>query len=135
MITDDYADAVARITALQAQDSADINPLCRTQLLTYGRKVERVLVCLHGFTNCPQQFARLAQTFFDMGYNVLVPRLPQHGFANRLSHALGQLTADTLLTLTDEVIDVAHGLGAHVTLAGLSLGGTLALWAAQRRAD
>lgn len=131
----DYDEALARVQRLQTADTEAINPLCRTQLQTHGRKVERAIVFLHGFTNCPQQFARLGQIFFAMGYNVLIPRLPHHGLADCLTDDCGALTVAELATFTDAVIDLAHGLGERVTLAGISLGGNLALWAGQQRAD
>ncbi|NJP05385.1 MAG: alpha/beta hydrolase [Chloroflexaceae bacterium] len=34
-----------------------------------------------------------------------------------------------------ESVDIARGLGRHVTIAGISVGGTIAGWAAQFRAD
>jgi carboxylesterase len=131
----EYADALARISALQALDGEAINPLCRTQLLTHGRKVERAMVFLHGFTNCPQQFAGLAQTLFERGWNVLNVRLPHHGLRDRLTGDLANMRADEMIAFTADAVEMAHGLGEHVTLAGLSLGGTLALRAAQQRPD
>ncbi len=131
----DYAEAIARIKPLQAQDDQAINPLCHTLLLTHDAKVERAIVFLHGFTNCPQQFHSLAQTFFAQGCNVLVPRLPYHGLRNRLSDDIAHLSAAELAAFTDAVLDLAHGLGERVVVVGLSLGGNLALWAAMQRAD
>ena len=131
----DYETAVARVGSLQALDSGAINPLCRTQLLTHGRKVERAMVCLHGFTNCPRQFAGLALTFFERGWNVLNVRLPHHGLRDRLTGDLANMRAEEMVAFTASVVDMAHGLGEHVSLTGLSLGGTLALRAAQLRPD
>lgn len=130
-----YEDAVARVEAMQALDTAEINPVCRTKLYTHGHKTENVLVYFHGFTNCPQQFHQLAQTFFEKGYNVFTPRMPLHGMSNRAPKEFSQLTAEALAQFTDEVVDIAHGLGEKVTLFGLSLGGTMTGWAAQNRAD
>ena len=129
-LIDDYSEALARVATLQALDGDDINPLCRTQCLTRGQRVKRVVVFIHGFTNCPQQFSRLAQSAFKLGFNVLNARLPRHGMRDRLSRALDGLTAAELTDWTNTLLDLAHGLGERVTLAGMSLGGTLALWAA-----
>jgi carboxylesterase len=52
-----------------------------------------------------------------------------------MSPAQCQLTAESLRNLVDEVMDIAHGLGHHVTAAGLSAGGVLAGWVAQYRPD
>jgi esterase/lipase len=132
---DDYAAALERIAALQAADPPDVNPLCRWQFLTHERKVERVIVFWHGYTNCPQQFYRLGQIFFERGDNVLIPRLPHHGLADRMSPAQTQLTTEDMLALVDEVLNLVHGLGERVTVVGFSAGGVLAGWAAQHRAD
>jgi carboxylesterase len=130
-----YAEAMAQLAALEAQDDARVNPLCRTRVYTHGASTERVVVCLHGLTNCPAQFDSLAQLAYASGCNVIVPRLPQHGFADRMTPAMAQLDPVELCAATDRVFDAAHGLGAHVTVIGLSLGGTLAAWAAQERTD
>ena len=127
--------SAARIATLQAQDDDSVNPLCRTQLLAHGLKVERAIVFLHGFTNCPRQWVPLGQVFFDAGYNVFIPRMPHHGLRDRLTTALTHITAEEIIRWTDEMLDLARGLGERVVVAGLSLGGALALWAAQTRAD
>jgi carboxylesterase len=46
-----------------------------------------------------------------------------------------QLTAEELAAYTDDVVDIAQGLGEHVTLAGISMGGITTAWAAQHRSD
>lgn len=133
--TSQYDAALARLALLQAQEGDAINPFCRTQLLTHGQRTARVMVLLHGFTNCPHQFHQLATQFYERGYNVLNTRLPRHGLADRLTPALAGLTAQEMADHTNEVLDIAHGLGAEVTLLGFSLGGALAAWAAQERSD
>jgi carboxylesterase len=130
-----YADALARLAALQAEEGATINPVCRTRLLTQGRKVERAIVLLHGFTNCPQQFCQLAPQFYALGYNVLLLRLPHHGLADRSGPTLGELRAEAMVARVNEAIDLLHGLGEQVTVLGFSLGGVLAGWVAQHRGD
>ncbi|MBU2610004.1 MAG: alpha/beta hydrolase [Chloroflexi bacterium] len=131
----DYSAAARRIEELQARDTDEINPLCRTKFMTHGRKVERSAVFLHGLTNCPQGFEKLGTAFYDLGWNVLIPRVPHHGLADRMTSNLAKLTAETLVTFTDEVVDIGRGLGRHVTLAGISMAGCMTAWAAQQRAD
>jgi carboxylesterase len=130
-----YDDAVERVRALQALDGPEVNPVCRTRLYTHGTPTERVIVCLHGLTNCPAQFDSLARLAYASGSNVFVPRMPMHGFTDRMTPALGALDAGLLCTWTDRVLDAADGLGGHVVVVGLSLGGTLAAWGAQERTD
>jgi carboxylesterase len=103
--------------------------------MDHGMQAERVIVFIHGYTNCPEQFRQLGEMFFERGYNVLIAPQPHMGLADRMNEAHGQLTAEQLAAYTDDVIDIAQGLGAHVSLAGLSGGGVMAAWAAQERSD
>lgn len=130
-----YAEAVQRIETLQAQQTADMNPVCRLQLMTHEQKAERVIVFVHGYTSCPQQFHELGRRFYDLGYNVLIAPLPHHGLADRMTEAQGQLKAEELAAYADEMVDIAQGLGEQVVMAGLSCGGTTTAWAAQYRSD
>ena len=134
--TGDYAEAVERIEALWAQEaSLSLNPLCQLQLMTHGQKAERAIVFVHGYTNCPQQFSELGQEFYDLGYNVLIVPAPHHGLADRMTTDHAQLTAEELAAYADEVVDIAQGLGEHVSMAGISMGGIATAWAAQQRSD
>lgn len=132
-----YDQAVELINEFIAGEQArsDIRPECETQALLHDERPEKVIVFYHGFTSCPAQFAALGQRFYNEGYNVLIPRLPRHGNSNRLTDELSELTTEELLTFTNTTLDIAGAFGDEVTLAGLSAGGTLAMWAAQHRSD
>jgi len=131
----DYSAALAQLAALQALDDDAVNPVCRTQLLTHGHATERVIVLIHGMTNCPRQYQQLAPLFFERGYNVLIPRMPGNGLRDRDTHALGSLSVADLQRFGHQIVDIAQGMGGHVTVAGISAGGTLAAWLAQTRRD
>jgi carboxylesterase len=130
-----YFAALQRINALQFHDTQAINRVCGTSLLTHGNTVERAIIFIHGLTSCPAQFAQLGQRFFDLGYNVFLPRMPHHGYANRLTKELAKLRAADLAAFADEVTDIAQGLGRKVYVMGLSVGGAVASWIAQHRGD
>ncbi len=130
-----YDEAVSRVTAQLALEATGHNPLCHTQLLTHGRKMARAIAFIHGYTNCPRQFAALAQQFYERDYNTLTVLMPHHGLADRLTDAHRRLTAEELVAYVDRVVDMARGLGEHVTLLGLSGGAVVAAWAAQTRSD
>jgi len=130
-----YDEAIARIQALQAKDGPDVRPDSCTRLWTHGSQAERAIVYYHGYTNAPPQFNQLGDELFKRGYNVLAPRLPYHELLDPLSKAQGKLTAVEMEQMTVETTDIAHGLGKHVTIAGLSGGGVMAAWAAQFRPD
>ena len=131
----DYAAAASRASALQSRDPAGLDARCGTRLYTHGHRVARCVVIFHGLTNCPRQCDRIARELYDRGCNVLVPLQPHHGLADRMTRDLASLRAEELTRLADESVDIAHGLGEHVTVAGLSVGGVQAAWAAQERSD
>jgi len=131
-----YEEAVERINAMQAADNQDLaHDVCVTKLYTHGTQTEHVVVLLHGFTACPEQFNELGKQYFEAGHNVFIPRIPHHGLSDRLTEALVNLTAEGLAAFGDQVIDIAHGLGKKITVMGISGSGTLVAWLAQNRAD
>ena len=131
----DYSNALQIARGLQDLDGPNVNPLCRTRVYTHGRRVERSLVLLHGFTNCPQQMDALGRGLFEEGWNVIIPRYPRHGYADRLNTSIAELRADQLVAVANRAAEVGAGLGDRLTVAGLSLGGILAGLLAQTRED
>jgi alpha-beta hydrolase superfamily lysophospholipase len=129
-----YDDALRRISAA-ARDGPDISPECRTRLMTHGTRTARAVVLLHGLTNCPEQFRALGERLYERGANVYIPRLPEHGLADRMTDVQARLDAPAMCRTTDEAVDIARGLGDSVVVVGLCIGGTMAAWAAQERAD
>lgn len=133
--TADYEAALGRFQQIQEAEGSDLNPVCSSILLTHGQRTERAVVFFHGYTNCPEQFRKLGQIFYELGYNVLIPRLPRHGLADRNVQNLSQLKAEELRDCADSSVDIACGLGRKVYVAGLSAGGTLAAWIGQNRSE
>src|SRR2546428_10773338 len=133
----DYETAMTRFAQVQAREEAneELNQVCRSKLLTHGSKTERVIVLMHGMTNCPQQFVDLAPIFYEQGYNVLIPRMPHNGLTNLDTDDLRYLKAAELRDCSNATVDIAHGLGDHITFLGLSVGGLMAAWVAQYRDD
>lgn len=85
----------------------------------------------HGLTNCPQQFDEFAQLLHARGENVYVPRLPYHGHRDRLTRAIGKITAPEIEQAATAAARLGRGLGTSVAALGLSLGATMALSLAQ----
>lgn len=92
------------------------------------------VVLLHGLTATPHQFDALAPLLQAAGRNVIVPRLPRHGYADKLTDALARMQTAELIAAVKLAIAQARELGGPVTVAGFSLGGLLAAYAAQREA-
>ncbi|MEZ4581862.1 MAG: alpha/beta fold hydrolase [Caldilineaceae bacterium] len=129
-----YDDATARARLLRDRDGADVNPVCRTKLHTHGAKTAQAFVLLHGFTNCPQQYVRMAEELHADGHSVIVPRYPYHGL-DVMTDEIRRLTAEQLVETASAAVDIACGLGERVTVLGLSLGGMLATWLAMHRPE
>ncbi len=133
---DGYEAAVAHVKAMQEDDIRDLTrDVCITKLYDHGKQTDHVIILLHGFTNCPEQFNELGRQYFEAGNNVFIPRMPHHGLIDRVTNALVNLTAESLAEFGDTVIDIARGLGKKVTVMGISGSGTLVTWLAQNRAD
>lgn len=128
-----YRDAVARERAVIAADDSIVAEGGASILRVHGMKTPRAIILIHGFTDSPRQFAELADSLFADGDNVIVPRLPHHAVRGKDVGELARLRASELVRTADAAIDVAAGLGDSVVVMGLSVGGTLAAWAAEHR--
>ncbi len=132
---ENYAEALNRIESFRSKEKQAMNPRCQVQLLTQGRKVQKAIILVHGYTSCPQQFMELGKRFYDLGYNVLIAPMPHHGLLDRMTEAHSSLRAVELAAYADEVVDIAQGLGEKVVMAGLSVGGVVTAFAATHRED
>lgn len=131
----DYGESVGRINQLHLNDSAEVSDFCHAIFLTHGRKMPKVVVMYHGYTNCPRQYEKLAKQFFEKGYNVYVPRVPHNGLKDLVTKEIGKLMLEEIVQVCDESVDIAQGLGDEVTVLGISMGGVMAAWNAQFRDD
>lgn len=131
----DHDEALARFHRTRAGTDPGIRADCLPRLFTHGHRVERAVVLLHGFTNCPKQFDSLAVLLHERGFNVYLPRVPRHGASDRMTTALAELTAEELAACAQSALDLARGLGDRVTVVGLSSAAVAAAWVAARRSD
>lgn len=132
---EDYAEARRQIDELIARPLGEVREACRGRVLDHGRKVGTAVVLLHGLTNCPKQFAAFGQLAHEAGANVLIPRTPYHGYADRMTRDLELLDAQGMLDNANRAVDLARGLGERVVVVGLSVNGVTAAWLAQKRSD
>jgi carboxylesterase len=135
--TSSYADSAERIKDLHSREKQDprLNPACYSIAYDHGQATPRAVVFLHGITSSPVQFRDLGQLFFSRGYNVLIPRMPRHGYLDRMTRDPAHLTRFELEAYAADAVAIARGLGEHLTIAGLSVSGVLAAWCAQTRSD
>ena len=127
---DSYDDAVGGLLEFLARDTLALHDGCGTTALLTGARAPRAFVLLHGITNCPLQFAALAESLRAGGDNVLVPRLDHHGLQDRMTTDLAKARAEETAALVTECVGIARGLGDTVVVCGLSTSGVAAAWAA-----
>jgi pimeloyl-ACP methyl ester carboxylesterase len=132
-----YAESIDRGRLLQAREAADarINPDCSSIILEHGKCVPRSIVCMHGITSSPVQFRDFGALFHSRGYNVVIPRMPRHGYKDRLTHDPAKLTVAEYQAYVSEAVEIGRGLGEHLTVVGLSVSGVVAAWCGQTRPD
>ncbi|WP_448613188.1 alpha/beta hydrolase [Modestobacter sp. URMC 112] len=90
-----------------------------------------VLLC-HGFTGTPQSMRPWGEHLAAAGFTVRCPLLPGHG--TRWQDANGSTEQEWYAAVSAALDDLAARCGA-VVVAGLSMGGTLALRLAEERPD
>ena len=90
------------------------------------------VLVLHGFTGNPQSVRPLAEAFATAGLTVSMPLLPGHG--TRVEDMVPTRWADWSGAAEQAYAELAARCET-VTVAGLSMGGTLTLWLASRHPE
>ena len=128
---EDFDTALDALRVLKTRDSLVHFEVCHSHVLHHQEKRPHCFVLLHGYSNCPKQFLELGEQLFARGHNVIIPRMPYHGYKNRLTSEVLKISAEDLLKITGRSVAAAKGLGEEVTLIGLSMGGLLTAFFAQ----
>jgi esterase/lipase len=134
-----YQTAKARWMAfVQAETKLPLQTGTQTRLFLHdGPAPKGTLIMYHGFTAGSWQFEPLAKKAFDDGYNVVIPRLPGHGFkdvkgAEDPSQLLDARNWQQYEKFGDQTYEMAKALGGPVGVLGLSVGGDIAMSVAER---
>jgi carboxylesterase len=90
------------------------------------------VLVLHGFSGTPRAVRPLAEAFADAGYSVDLPLLPGHGTSVA---DLVPLDFDAWSSAADEAHQSLAARCNRVMVAGLSMGGTLALLLAEQHPE
>lgn len=126
-----YSQMQERLRVFLARDTDRIAEPCRSMVFDHGRRTERATVLFHGLSASPRQLIRLAEELHARGHNVFVPRLPRHGYRDRLSGVLATMDSRQLRACAYDALEIARGMGERVHAGGFSLGGLLAAYLAQ----
>ena len=90
------------------------------------------VLVLHGFTGSPQSMRPLAEAFADAGYSVELPLLPGHGTT---VSDLATKTFEDFKSAADAAYCDLSARTDRTLVAGLSMGGSLALSLARHHSD
>jgi pimeloyl-ACP methyl ester carboxylesterase len=131
-VPDRVAKARALLDAIAAQEQADPEIAHRTRWWVRDEPAGTAVVLLHGLTNSPPQYDRLAPELHARGHAVIVPRMPYHGYADRMTEAIARLRAGDLEATSLQAVVIAALCGARVVVAGISTGAVTAGWLAAR---
>lgn len=97
------------------------------------RQTDLALVYLHGFSASRQETAPLSEDLArQLGANLFVTRLSGHG---RSPQAMGEPSVRDWLQDAQEALAIGQRLGKRVIVLGVSTGGTLGTWLANRQPD
>ena len=121
----------------------ELQPGCEPIKLESNKNVrgQGLVILLHGFSACPQQYEQLAPRLAKLGFDVLVPLLPGHGikpiqFQPRIDNTdLVPRTVASWKAFRNEINDLAESYRGKRSITGLSMGTNLALSAYIKRPD
>jgi len=130
-----YIESVDRINHWRSIDEEGVAPDGQLIFLSHGEQTQKAIIFFHGHTNCPRQFEAMGKIFYNRGFNVLIPRVPHHGLRDRMTEDHASLTVWELINTSEAAVDIARGLGRHITVVGFSMGANMAGWVAQNRSD
>ena len=129
-----YEEALQKFSFIQQKEATlPLSLEGHSRLMVHPAKTDRVFVLLHGLSSCPQQFASFGKILFDRGANVVILRARDAGYANIFNKEQNQQSGQDLVDQATESLDIAAGLGHHITIVGLSAGALGATWMAEHR--
>ena len=128
------AKARALLETIVAQERADpeVDPRYGTRWWIGDGVAPVAVVLLHGLTNSPVQYDRLAPLLHARGHAAIVPRMPYHGYGDRMTDAIAKMRASDLETAALQAVVVGALCAERVVVVGISVGATLAGWLAAR---
>jgi pimeloyl-ACP methyl ester carboxylesterase len=135
-VPDRIAQARARLAAIAEAERDDplIEPRCGTRSWVRDDVAPLAVLLLHGLTNAPPQYDLLGAQLAARGHAVIVPRMPYHGYRDRMTGVLENLRASDLEMAALEAVAIAALCGERVVALGISIGATLAGWLVARTA-
>ena len=105
--------------------SPDIKPGSEPRMYIHAYPFSHTIILAHGLSDSPYYMQAIADAFFDIGANVILPLMPAHGLRDP-DKAMEDFELDTKWRLEIDVIsDVASKMSSVISLGGFSSGGAL----------
>lgn len=132
-----YAEVVEVIEAQLHKNDKYVKEGSRPFFIGQGKKAQTVLL-LHGLSDSPTSMKGVAEVYARNGYNVIAPRLSDHGLnEEKRSSARANITLENWRSQVEFYFRLAKMLTEtnYVSVAGYSMGGALTLDLASRHTD
>ena len=102
---------------------------CNPRIMEHTEPSEKAIVLVHGLTDSPYFMTAIAAFFFArLGYNVYLPLLHCHGLKD--PKGMEGVKLDEWKANVSYAVDTAGSKARHVSIGGLSTGGTLSFFMA-----
>ncbi len=132
--SESYNEALKKFFLIQQQEAKlPLSPAGHSRLMVHDKKTERVFVLLHGLSSCPEQMVPLGKILFNRGANIVILRAHDAGYTNPFNKQQNKQSGKDLIDQASASLDIAAGLGTHITMIGLSAGALGASWMAEHR--
>lgn len=105
---------------------------CYPRIMEHSGSQEKAIILVHGLTDSPYFMTAIAEYFFNnLGYNVYIPLLHCHGLKE--PKGMEGVELEEWKANVSFAIKTAANICGHVSIGGLSTGGTLSFYMAVNR--
>lgn len=97
---------------------------CHALIFEHKEPTEKAIVLVHGLSDSPYFMSEIGEYFYqELGYNVYLPLLHFHGLKE--PEGMEEVKVEEWKANVNFAIDVAKEKAQHISIGGLSTGGTL----------
>jgi esterase/lipase len=102
---------------------------CYPRIMEHQGPTDKAIVLVHGLTDSPYFMSAIGNYFFsELGYNVYLPILQCHGLKD--PKGMEDVDLDEWKSNVTFAVDTAASKSNHISIGGLSTGGTLSFYIA-----
>ncbi len=105
--------------------ATEIKPGNEPTLLLHNKPTNQVIILVHGLSDSPYYVSAIAEHFFELGANVIIPLLPAHGLVHPDKPMEDARMDAKWREEMDAMVVIATLIGSVISLGGFSAGGAL----------